>query len=148
MTHDRWTEEELALLKKLQEGGYSYARIGAKLGRSAASIRSRVRHYRLPRNKPRISGSSAYIYFEYKRQEMLELYQQGVPWAQIVKKFELSREIAEVAARWVGVKSAQKRIEEKLFSEIPKDTRGLTARLCGDPLPGRSALDRRQYGTA
>lgn len=26
---------------------------------------------------------------------------------------------------------------------IPSDTRDLTARLCGDPLPGRSALDRR-----
>jgi hypothetical protein len=25
---------------------------------------------------------------------------------------------------------------------MPDDTRGITARLCGDPLPGRSALDR------
>lgn len=30
------------------------------------------------------------------------------------------------------------------FAEIPKyDTRDLTALICGDPLPGRSALDRR-----
>lgn len=29
---------------------------------------------------------------------------------------------------------------------IPADTRTLTARFCGDPLPGRSALDRRQSG--
>lgn len=28
---------------------------------------------------------------------------------------------------------------------VPKDTRDLTARFCGDPLPGRSALDRRQH---
>lgn len=27
---------------------------------------------------------------------------------------------------------------------IPEDTRDLTARFCGDPLPGRSALDRRE----
>jgi hypothetical protein len=27
--------------------------------------------------------------------------------------------------------------------EIPADTRSLTGRVCGDPLPGRSALDRR-----
>lgn len=27
--------------------------------------------------------------------------------------------------------------------QIPRDTRDLTAQLCGDPLPGRSALDRR-----
>lgn len=29
------------------------------------------------------------------------------------------------------------------FASFPKDTRNLTARLCGDPLPGRSALDMR-----
>lgn len=28
------------------------------------------------------------------------------------------------------------------MAEIPDDTRGLTARICGDPLPGRSALDQ------
>lgn len=31
----------------------------------------------------------------------------------------------------------------RLLREIPKDTRDLTARICGDPLPGRSELDRR-----
>lgn len=30
----------------------------------------------------------------------------------------------------------------KLMEFIPYDTRSLTARICGDPLPGRSALDR------
>lgn len=28
------------------------------------------------------------------------------------------------------------------FRAIPKDTRDLTSKICGDPLPGRSALDR------
>lgn len=28
---------------------------------------------------------------------------------------------------------------------MPADTRNLTARICGDPLPGRSALDRRSH---
>lgn len=28
------------------------------------------------------------------------------------------------------------------MAAIPADTRDLTARICGDPLPGRSALDR------
>jgi hypothetical protein len=28
------------------------------------------------------------------------------------------------------------------LAEIPRDTRSLTGRLCGDPLPGRSAFDR------
>lgn len=29
------------------------------------------------------------------------------------------------------------------LAEVPRDTRDLTAHLLGDPLPGRSALDRR-----
>jgi hypothetical protein len=33
--------------------------------------------------------------------------------------------------------------EAKLFASLPKDTRDFTARIMGDPLPGRSALDRR-----
>jgi len=35
-----------------------------------------------------------------------------------------------------------KELLEKVRAAIPLDTRTLTARLCGDPLPGRSALDR------
>ncbi len=31
---------------------------------------------------------------------------------------------------------------EARLAEIPSDTRGLTARIMGDPLPGRRALDR------
>lgn len=30
-----------------------------------------------------------------------------------------------------------------LWETIPADTRSLTGRICGDPLPGRSALHRR-----
>ena len=30
---------------------------------------------------------------------------------------------------------------ERLVKEIPEDTRSVTARLFGDPLPGRSALE-------
>ena len=33
---------------------------------------------------------------------------------------------------------------KRLIADIPEDTRDLTARLCGDPLPGRSALDQRR----
>lgn len=36
--------------------------------------------------------------------------------------------------------------QQKIWSQLPEatfDTRNLTARMCGDPLPGRSALDVR-----
>ena len=35
---------------------------------------------------------------------------------------------------------------ERLLREVPADTRDLTGRLCGDPLPGRAALDRMRSG--
>lgn len=35
-------------------------------------------------------------------------------------------------------------ILRRLYAEMPKyDTRSLTGRICGDPLPGRRAIDRR-----
>jgi hypothetical protein len=33
--------------------------------------------------------------------------------------------------------------DPRLCQKVPKDTRDNTARICGDPLPGRSALDQR-----
>lgn len=47
-----------------------------------------------------------------------------------------------------GGKLWAKKREEflKAISTIPQDTRDLTGRLCGDPLPGRSAMDRKKMG--
>ena len=39
--------------------------------------------------------------------------------------------------------SATREAIEARLAEIPEDARDLTGRICGDPLPGRSALDRR-----
>jgi hypothetical protein len=38
--------------------------------------------------------------------------------------------------------AAEKRDGERLLKLVPPDTRDLTARVFGDPLPGRSALDK------
>jgi hypothetical protein len=49
-------------------------------------------------------------------------------------------------ARWErpGHGEAKKHEYEARQREIPDDTRGLTEQICGDPLPGRSALARRK----
>lgn len=67
---------------------------------------------------------------KYKRQrraemrEMTQLRRQaGIP------PREIRPNLSDVAAR---------------LAEIPADTRSLTARIFGDPLPGRSALHRKQ----
>jgi hypothetical protein len=40
--------------------------------------------------------------------------------------------------------TAAKRDAERLLREVPPDTRDLTSRICGDPVKGRRAIDRRQ----
>lgn len=39
--------------------------------------------------------------------------------------------------------AAKKAIEARILATVPQDTRSITARLLGDPLPGRSAYDKR-----
>lgn len=65
------------------------------------------------------------------------------------KQYERKRQIEREAAaakkaaglRYFGERAKIEDIEARL-AEIPYDTRDLTARIFGDPLPGRSALDR------
>lgn len=53
---------------------------------------------------------------------------------------------AAAAKRAAGLRYFGERVQrediEARMAEIPYDTRDLTARIFGDPLPGRSALDR------
>lgn len=51
----------------------------------------------------------------------------------------LERE-AQVRARLLE----RQRRERELIERVPADVRSITGRLCGDPLPGRSALDQRR----
>lgn len=73
--------------------------------------------------------------------------------------YALRRELHNAKRSYVGVHRNRSRVDaglnqtdrdarkdaERLRQMIPPDTRGLTARIAGDPLPGRSALD--QQGT-
>ena len=56
------------------------------------------------------------------------------------------RILAEItpAARIVGTARVSPKDAERAIAAIPPDTRNLTARAFGDPLPGRSALDQRK----
>lgn len=69
------------------------------------------------------------------------------------------RKIDEIAAaaakraaglnRHVGKRGTLMEAEwKRQMAEIPDDTRDLTARTFGDPLPGRSALDRKHSSLA
>lgn len=94
-----------------------------------------------------------------------------MPWAHIAKHFGVTPDTVRraldpewAARRRAGVAEARRRRGEgtkarsfnhvpdmrvsdkadgeRLLREVPADTRDLTGRICGDPLPGRAALDR------
>jgi hypothetical protein len=56
---------------------------------------------------------------------------------------QLRRGSLHVEPSSVRMSPADKLEAERMLAELPPDTRGLTARICGDPIPGRSALDRK-----
>lgn len=52
-------------------------------------------------------------------------------------------ESARIVDRRYTERADDKAEAMRLLRKVPPDTRSLTARIAGDPLPGRSALDRR-----
>ena len=74
----------------------------------------------------------------------------GLPWAQIAERLGTTPNTVRRALdpEYVERMRAYERNRDRSDRRparhaIPADTRTLTARLFGDPLPGRSALDRR-----
>lgn len=73
-----------------------------------------------------------------------ELYDAGMSETAIAKALGLTRYQVFTLA---GVVRVERKAEERrrlAEAQVVRDTRDLTAKFCGDPLPGRSALDRRQ----
>ena len=67
-----------------------------------------------------------------------------MPWAHIAKHFGVTPDTVRrvLDPEWAARRRAGITDGERLLREVPADTRDLTARALGDPLPGRSALDR------
>jgi len=59
-----------------------------------------------------------------------------------VRRMVGTLEVFRVGDRRYGERSEEKVAAAKLLKLIPPDTRSLTARIAGDPLKGRSALDK------
>lgn len=62
------------------------------------------------------------------------------------RRNEMNREATanrKAAGIVLGLDTGVRADAERLMAQIPADTRTVTARLFGDPLPGRSALDQR-----
>lgn len=105
-------EHQIARARRLHEAGTTFENIGLRLGCAATTVRRAL--------DPEIA-----------RQKRLARHQPG---AEV--KFSAQTEVI-ISERATFALDAAARL-----AEIPKDDRGLTARVFGDPLPGRSAFDR------
>jgi hypothetical protein len=73
-------------------------------------------------------------------QDMADMYEAGKTISAITNKYGCSDGVVMGWLSKKGINPRQRQAEE--LPPIPPDTRCLTGLLCGDPLPGRSALDK------
>lgn len=125
------------VMKYLREKqGYSYARIAAHLECSEGTVAHWLQKgppvgqgYRRPKVTP--AGI----------EQATSMFKAGYAWPEIGKALGVCPETAR--DWWRKGIGFSERPEIRKLPPVPKDTRSITGRLCGDPLPGRSALDRR-----
>lgn len=65
----------------------------------------------------------------------------GWSWRDLGQHFGVAESTMRIRVGRLNFETAGARAARAM--NVPNDTRDLTARICGDPLPGRSALDRR-----
>lgn len=119
------TESQIAKAKVMRDAGKTIMAIARELDVAADTVRRAI----IPGFAQRRAAMNATARYRRERDDMF-------------------REAAD-ARNAAGLRYSVQRKRvctdelEQRFSEVPKhDTRNLTGRLFGDPLPGRSALDR------
>jgi hypothetical protein len=113
-----WTAEEDERLVGLRRRGESAKAIAALLNRTVKSVQARIADRGIKRDGTVCAALAA----ERRRKSRAA-----------VRAWQLAHRATPVAAK----------PQPEPWQFPPPDTRDMTAFLCGDPLPGRSALDRR-----
>lgn len=110
------SDEQIKQAKKLRAAGWTWTRLGQKFGCAWETVRRRI--------DPE--------YAEFRKQQINRA--RGV------------HRIGDVAPllRERATRADVRHSAESLMDDVPADTRDLTARMLGDPLPGRSALDQKK----
>jgi len=122
-----WSDREKETATNLFRQGLSYRDIGLALGRTNTSVEGYFRWKRMPESERQLRRERARIYArEFRR--MMGLAGQGF-------RKGAANVVTAMEPDPIAIADRDRRAELS-----PKD---LTALLCGDPLPGMSALDRR-----
>lgn len=156
-----WTSAEDAKLAKARRSqGLSWAEVAVEVGRSAAACKERWKAVRgadyVPRNPKWTAEQDA---------TLLRLHAMGATWQEIADA--TSRTIFAAVGRLKtiqqratdapkvgtsGIHSHERRAAIQRARQAQDEAiraesyRSVTAYVCGDPLPGRSALDQRREG--
>jgi len=122
-----WSDKEKETADKLYQQGLSYREIGLYLGRTDTSVEGYFRWKRMPESERVARRERARIYArEFRR--MMGLTPRG---------FRKGADHVVTAMKPDPEAMADR---DRRSALLPRD---LTALLCGDPLPGMSAFDRR-----
>jgi hypothetical protein len=120
MSKARLTEEQKSEVRLLHKEGWNYSRIAEKIGVRRETVMRLLDDEYADRRRRQINEAR-------HRREI------GTPNA-------IGRPAATPLTTRVDGAAR--------LAEVPRDTRDLTARLCGDPLPGRDALSKARSGAS
>lgn len=113
------TPEQIEEAKRLLADGWVYARIAERFGCNYETIKRALDQE----------------YAALRRQQVNENRRQ--------RRYKPEKRVTKTGRENATAISVKEDAAARL-AEIPHDDRTLTGLLCGDPLPGRSALDKRQ----
>lgn len=141
-----WTEGDVATIKSMWVEGRTRGEIAKAVNRTPKAVSNKgillgleARHMRR-RRTPELIAQVASMRDD-----------KGMRWTEIGKILGID---SSTAYQWYTCGDHRHEVDrneyqarrdaERLLKLVPPDTRTLTGRLCGDPLPGRDALSMRQ----
>lgn len=140
--YDRWTEEDDNRLEKLRKEGRSWRSIGDRLDRSEASCSARMVFLRRQRGE---TMRSRLPWTDEDVAEVIRLREvENLSWSEIDRRMKRPRGCS--ATKYDSLRRKIPTPRPKPPQAAHQAPASLTAAILGDPLPGRSALDRRRAG--
>jgi hypothetical protein len=143
----RWTVDQLTLLEKLEAQKLPWRDIADRIGRNEASCQTAMTKLRKQRRREAGLPEVTVVKRAWTQREVEELLRlrevERMRWHQIEKL--LNRENS-ARTKYEALRRARRKEALLSASDKPSEHLTITASVLGDPLPGRSALDKKRAG--